>query len=191
MVDINLLPEQEKKEIKVNKAKVIATFVAITIIGLNVVVFFILLGTYIAKGTALNGKKEDIRELSENLSSPEYIEVKNMVLDLKKQISVFESLTTTHKKWSEIINILAKLTPKNIQYKIFSMDAKGKVTLEGTADSYERIGLLMEIIKKTDQNGQLIFTQTTSSPYLFKDVELNSIAYEKGGLKFSLTFSFN
>jgi len=163
MLEINLLPQQEKEKIVSKRISLFSTTLIIPII----IIILLIIGSlfYLMEYLSSNGKSLDSQISSQQPKLGQWATLQNKINEANKVSDLVNQLSQNKADWAAIFDDLAKQTPGKMQITKFAMDPKNKnqITIGGFADSYRTVMLLKEKLDNSDQFKNTSFTTGTIS----------------------------
>jgi len=152
----------------------IVFYFALILLFFSIISFFVL-GNSIK--TSQNKLQESRLTFSE-AKTPERITLEKEILNYKKKIEDFSSLTPYHLENSTLFNLLEKTTHSKVWFSKINFSTEGgKVSFSGVTQSFESLGQQILIFKGEN---------------LISDVNLERISIDKTGrINFDMSFSFS
>ena len=160
MININLLPKQNRDEIKSKRFNLYLTSITTIVLFL---VGLLILGLFFLKITLGNQTKKLDKNLEEKKQAlVEFDQQKNLIDDFNSSVALAGQLIQKETNWLNILKDLEDATPEKVRLSQFSFGAgqgsktqsqglttSNQITLSGVAESQREI---VKFIKKLDQS---------------------------------------
>ncbi len=172
---INLLPEHELKEIKLDiMSSQVFRFWFWILISLGFL-FVLAVAANLLLSQRITSNNNEIEARKQILSSSSTKQVEQQVLELNKQIKLIETLRSDHYSWSKALIEMAYMVDSETRITSMTMERiTGKVVVSGRA---------------ADRESMLAFWSTVKQSKLFKDINFPLTNLEKDQ-QADFTFSF-
>lgn len=173
MKQINLLPEAEVKELKLELASGL-WLRFYTILGSTLVILLILgFVTRILISATIASNEAQIQQLRRQLTSSNNQALEKQVVDLNTQMRNLETLNRQHYYWSDALIELGNLSPADFHLDTVTLDrATGEVVVMGTADNRSSVLEFWSAVHKSKYFTRINFPlnnlqQAANTPFTF------------------------
>lgn len=174
--DVNLLPEQVKKERKTTKVFHKVTLVSVVIFSL---LLLLSLGIFLYSSNLQSNEKKLDSQIKKELTK---LESFSFIEELAQKISVrstqLNQILSTRSNYSILLREISNITPPQISIETLTSDSARKVTISGEAQGYIDLAKFLEAVANSSKEGGK-----------FSSVTLNSVSLDRqtGVAKFSLS----
>ncbi len=181
MIQFNLLPDVKMAYMKAQRTKRMLSSVSIVAaavsLGLLLFSFFIV---YVVQGTAIKSQAKKIQDYTKQLSSTPNL---NKQLTVQNQLGALTGLHEQKPVTSRVFSHIGNVTPDGISLNKLSVDfATNKITLGGTAPSYDAVRIYADTLKTT----KYAIKGSTDAQPAFTGVVLTSFAKDDKGASFTI-----
>ena len=151
MLTLNLLPEHQKKEIKLEY-----TFRKTLFLGISIIVALGIF-TLFALGTKLilqNKFEETEKKIEAEFITAELLQIKEKekVLDKFNQLlSTIKEISELRTHWSEVLIKITEDIPEGVELTQIIIDQKGKVSLAGFSPTREKVLVIKDTLESSPQ----------------------------------------
>ncbi len=185
MITLNLLPDlvlQRRRDAQTKRLALIG------VASWGALVFVVILGVlgyeFFQKATlakALSTKAE----LNKTVNSDDNKAFRAEALEVQTSLKALDTLFNQQVKMSTINIRLAELTPKTVVLRSVDIANSRKLSLSGTAASYDEVGKFIVALKKISEKNK-------DTKIYFTDVKLESANLaDKGSVKFGISAVYN
>ncbi len=170
---INLLPESEVKELKLELAsKQFLKFFSMIFITLLLFILASVVGK-IWVSAEMSGDDSVISSLQSQLNSSDNQALQKEIVQLNGQIKNVKSFQQQHYAWSKVLTEIGNLSPSDFQLQLLTADkSNGQIVINGTAGKRDSVLQFWSNVKKSSyfQNINFPLTnleQPTNTPFTF------------------------
>jgi len=193
-MSINLLPEKEKKELKMEEIRkkifVLLVFVLIFLIILIFISFCLKL--YISP--LARSFQAEIKNKKEVIASPQFQNFKQTIIEANLNLSKIEKFYENQIFLAPILEKLSNLTPKTIYLTNFSFKKIRKEKKQNKKETKKKIEIFAEIhVSGSAKNREdlFFFKKALEAEQAFEDVYFSPSSWVKPrDIEFSLSFKF-
>jgi len=149
MIELNLLPPQEKNELKLERLYHWLIFYgsATILIVLLFVVFLALIWSFIL--IQLKTYTVNLENTKTSFQGQSIENQQKLISSFNRQLEKINQIQNDHKYYSPILAHLAGLIPSGIRIDAFAVDKQGNCTLTGYAQRRSQLLLLKEALEKS------------------------------------------
>jgi len=169
MIELNLLPPQEKKELKLERLYRWLIFYgsATIFIVLLFIVFLALIWSFIL--IQLKSYTVNLENTKTSFQGQSIENQQKLISDFNLQLDRINQIQNTHKYYSPTLVHLATLIPSGIRIDALVIDEQGRCTLTGYAQKRSQLLLLKEALEKSSSFEKI----DTPISNLTKQIDIN------------------
>ncbi len=169
MIELNLLPPQEKDELKLERLYRWLIFYcsSAVLIILLFIAFLALIWSFII--IQLKSYTANLENTRTSFQGQSIENQQKLITDFNHQLNKIDQIQNDHKYYSTILIRLSELIPSGIRIDAFVVDEQGKCTLTGYAQKRSQLLLLKEALEKSS------FFEKIDNPIsnLTKQIDIN------------------
>jgi len=149
MIELNLLPPQEKDELKLERLYRWLIFYcsSVVLIILFFIAFLTLIWLFII--IQLKSYTANLESTKTSFQGQSIENQQKLITDFNRQLNKIDQIQNNHKYYSTILMRLSTLIPSGIRIDAFVVDEQGKCTLTGYAQKRSQLLLLKEALEKS------------------------------------------
>lgn len=161
MAEINLLPEEERKQVETKKVKQKVrkysslALIATIIVSVFVFAFWVVL---VQQDRQLTTKIDDLSSQIKNLSN-----VESLARVLKNKLSSIVSISAKSQNFEDLLNNVSQIIPAGVTLSDLTVSDQGLITLTGTAVSASEFSSLVTTLSHQDASRANFTTVTVES----------------------------
>jgi hypothetical protein len=161
---INLLPQKEKDELFLKKAKNLAIVLGSIVIITLVCLIFVLLSVKFYVLTEVNGQSFILQDTQKNYESPDVVTVKNSIQKYNNSLPTVLSFYQSDKYLSNILAAISEIEkPNGLYFTNIFLDSQAiggnvKVNISGTSDTRESLIAFQKNLEKQNAINNISFS---------------------------------
>jgi len=146
---INLLPETELKELKLEFAsKHLLKFFVVSLISLLILILGAVSVNVLIK-SQIAANNIEISELQAQLNSSDNQALQKEIIGLNSQIKNISVINQQHYLWSKALTELGNLAPSDLHIDLLTVDRTGQIVINGTTDDRDSVLTFWSNVKKS------------------------------------------
>lgn len=186
MIDVNLLPAEKIRRIRIEYFNAIATIASIIIL---VVAFSVAGSMALAKSSKqkeLNQINSDVKTLEARVNLPENVKLRENAAFIQDRLSAIAMLKTDLAPISKLVEVLTKAFPENAIITKFDL-TKEALSVEGSVGSYEELAQLI----RTMEDVKVKIGEKELKPFdTFNYDKVNGVVNLPAGVRIQFKFNF-